>query len=61
MITPEIKINTDIILECSNLNHQIKQKVLHNVEKKDQLKIAVIPVKIVQLSLFLFQNYTKKM
>ena len=58
MITPEIKINTDIILECSNLNHQ---KVLHNVEKKDQLKIAVIPVKIVQLSLFLFQNYTKKM
>ena len=34
MITPEIKVDEDIILECSNLDLQIRQKILQNFEKK---------------------------
>ena len=34
MIIPEIKVDEDIILECSNLDHQIQQKILYNFEKK---------------------------
>ena len=41
MITPEIKVNEDIILECSNLDHQIQQKILHNFEKKNQLNRTI--------------------
>ena len=37
MITPEIKVNEDIILECSNLDHEIKQKILHNSKKNQEL------------------------
>ena len=37
MIIPEIKVDEDIILECSNLDHQIQQKILHNFEKKISL------------------------
>ena len=37
MIISEIKVDEDIILECSNLDHQIQQKILHNFEKKNQL------------------------
>ena len=37
MIIPEIKVDEGIILECSNLDHQIQQKILHNFEKKNQL------------------------
>ena len=34
MIISEIKVDEDIILECSNLDHQIKQKILHSLKKK---------------------------
>ena len=41
MITPEIKVDEDIILECSNLDHQIQQKILYNFEKKNQLNRTI--------------------
>ena len=41
MITPEIKVDEDIILECSNLDHHIQQKLLHHFEKKNQLNRTI--------------------
>ena len=41
MIIPEIKVDEDIILECSNLDHSIQQKILLNSEKKNQLSPTI--------------------
>ena len=54
MITPEIKVDEDILLVYSNLD--LKQ--LGTIVLK-KLKMAVKSVKIVRLSWFFFQNYVK--